>query len=469
MLILKAFIRPFIVTFFIVMFVFLMLFLWKYIDDMVGKGFEWYTILKLMMYASVTNVAMALPLSVLLSSIMTYGTLGENYELVAIKSAGISLTRALYPMIIVVSILAISAFFFSDYTLPVANRKFLTLLYDVREQKSAKLIKVGVFNNSFPDYSIRVGRKDADNQRLYDIMIYQKNKSKAGNDIIFAKEGVMTRSRDNSYLILKLKNGVHYQESSGENVYNPRQKFTRFYFKETSQKLDLSGFTLHRTNDSLFNGAFQMMSSKQLMYTFKTVTKQTGELEKNNYAIITPNIKYFVVPHQPVPPIPVIIPYGKVIDAIPADQQANAIQNASMEAKIIKNIMGDKVVDYMQRQNDLRKYLVEYQKKFTLSAACIMLFLIGAPLGAIIRKGGLGLPVVISVIFFLIYFMITSIGEKTAQNGTLSPILGAWMAIIILTPIGLFLSYKASNDSVLFDAEMYKRWINTLVARFKKG
>ena len=450
------------------MFVLLMLFLWKYIDDLVGKGFEWYTILKLMMYASATNVAMALPLSVLLSSIMTYGSLGENYELVAIKSAGISLTRALYPMIIAVSVLAVSAFIFSDYMLPVANLKFFSLLYDARQQKSAKLIKIGVFNNSFPGYTIRVGRKGADNQHLYDIMIYEKNQSLSGNNVIFAKEGVMTRSPDNTYLLLKLKDGVRYEESAGDGSYNPRQKFTRFYFKETSQKLDLSAFTLKRTPENLFKGAFAMLSSKQLADTFKIVRKQTDLMLNGYYNVITPSIKYFTMPHKPVPAIPTVLPHNKVLDAIPADAQLTTIQNAQMEARTIKNLMTDKATSYLERESVLRRYLVEYQKKFTLSAACLMLFLIGAPLGAIIRKGGLGLPVVISVIFFLIYFIVSSIGEKSAQNGSIGPIMGTWIAIFILTPIGLFLSYKAANDSVLFDIDMYKRGLTKLLKRFKK-
>jgi lipopolysaccharide export system permease protein len=470
LLILKAFIRPFIVTFFIVMFVLLMLFLWKYIDDLVGKGFEWYTILKLMMYASATNVAMALPLSVLLSSIMTYGTLGENYELVAIKSAGISLTRALYPMVIAVTMLAISAFIFSDYMLPVANLKFFSLLYDARQQKSAKLIKVGVFNSSFPGYTIRVGRKDADNQRLYDIMIYEKNTTQSGNNIVFAKEGVMTRSPDNSFLLLKLKDGVRYEEMAGDGSFNPRQKFTRFYFKETEQKLSLDGFTIHRTPENLFKGSFAMLNSKQLADTFKVSQKQFVQINTSNFSMISPSIRYFITPHKPVPAIPTIIPHQKVIEAIAPDIREQAMQNASQEAKTVRNMMNDKALDFLTRESVLRRYRVEYQKKFTLSAACLMLFLIGAPLGAIIRKGGLGLPVVISVIFFLIYFIVDSIGVKSAQSGSLPVVFGTWIAIIILTPIGLFLSYKAANDSVLFDVDSYKRFFTALQKRLlKKG
>ena len=194
LLILKTFIRPFLVTFAIVMFVLLMLFLFKYIDDLIGKGFAWYTILELMLYNSATNVSMALPLSVLLSTIMTYGALGENYELVAIKAAGISLRRAMFPMIIVVTVLSVAAFFFSDYMLPVANLKYFSLLYDARKQKSANLLPAGVFSANFPGYTIRVKKKDPDGQRLYGIMIYQKTPDDNNTSVILAKEGTMTRT-----------------------------------------------------------------------------------------------------------------------------------------------------------------------------------------------------------------------------------------------------------------------------------
>src|ERR1700741_3700968 len=200
----------------IVMFVLLMLFLFKYIDDLIGKGFEWYTILQLMMYASATNVALALPLSVLLSSIMTYGSLGENYELVAIKAAGISLRRAMYPMIVIVSVLSIAAFIFSDNMLPVANRKYYSLLYDVRQQKSANLLPEGVFSNSFNNYSIRVQRKDADGQTLHGVMIYTKNDADNNLNVLKAKEGRMYRTPDNQFLVMKLKVGIRYDETTGD-------------------------------------------------------------------------------------------------------------------------------------------------------------------------------------------------------------------------------------------------------------
>jgi len=450
------------------MFVLLMLFLWKYIDDLIGKGFEWYTILQLMLYASATNVAMALPLSVLLSSIMTYGTLGENYELVAIKAAGVSLSRALYPMLIVVAMLSIGAFVFSDYMLPVANLKFYSLLYDVRKQKSASLIKVNVFNSSFPGYSIRVGGKDAEDRILYNIMIYEKSPTYNSNNVIFAKQGEMFKSPDNKYLVLKLRDGIRYEEgASSQGGYNARQTFTRFRFKETSQKLSLAGFTINRTPQTEFKGAFQMMSSKQLRDTFAVVKKTTDRSAAQNFAMITPYSRYFTMSHKATAIKPKKLPSPHILSAFTVDDQVVALTNASAEVNSIKDIVKNRADAYREQKNVLRRYLVEYQKKFTLSAACLVLFLIGAPLGAIIRKGGLGLPVVISVVFFLIYYIISTIGEKSAKDGGLSPVMGTWIAIFVLMPIGLFLSYKAANDSVLFDVELYKRFFTDLFKRLK--
>lgn len=445
------------------MFVLLMLFLWKYIDDLIGKGFEWYIILELMMYASATNVAMALPLSVLLSSIMTYGSLGENYELVAIKSAGISLSRALYPMIIVVCFLSVSAFLFSDFMLPVANLKYYSLLYDARKQKTGFLITENVFNNSFPGYSIRVKHKDADGQTLHGIMIYEKaiNDNNAMN-VIFAKEGVMYRSPDNSSLILRLKDGIRYAETTGEANFNARQVLTRFRFKERVQKFDLSGLAFKRTDESEFKSAFQMMDLK-LLNKYKDSANVLLKLGlHNNYKLITPYFKYFLVPHKVKTKTKYIKGKTDFLASLPHDKQVSVITNALNEARGIKDQVKVRAERYAELSKDVRRSQVEYQKKFTLSAACLALFLIGAPLGAIIRKGGLGLPVVVAVAFFLIYYIISTIGEKFVKDGDLSPFVGMWIAIMVLTPIGVFLSYKAANDSVLFDAELYKKSIKRL-------
>jgi lipopolysaccharide export system permease protein len=452
------------------MFVLLMLFLFKYIDDLIGKGFEWYIIMELMLYSSATNVAMALPLSVLLSSIMTYGSLGENYELVAIKSAGISLGRALYPMIIAVCILSVSAFIFSDFMLPVANLKYYSLLYDARKQKTAFLINENVFNNSFPGYSIRVKHKDADGQTLHEIMIYEKGQDAQSNtmNVTFAKEGVMYRSVDNSSLILRLKDGIRYRKKKSENGYDPRQKLIRFRFHELVQKFDLSSFKMTRTNQDEFKSAYQMMDLKLLNKSRDSTNSLVNIGLDRNYSLISPYFKYFNFPHKTSKPVKFIPGKADYLKSLPHDKQVSVIANALNEAKGMK----DQVKVRSQRYSDLsleqRRNRVEYQKKFTLSAACLALFLIGAPLGAIIRKGGLGLPVVVAIAFFLIYYIISTIGEKFVKDGDVSPMIGMWIAIIILTPMGIFLSYKAANDSELFNVENYNKFIKKVTAFFVK-
>lgn len=444
------------------MFVLLMLFLFKYIDDLIGKGFEWYVILELMIYASATNVQMALPLSVLLSSIMTYGSLGENYELVAIKSAGISLRRALMPMFLVVFLLSVAAFVFSDYMLPKANLKYYSLLYDARQQKSANFLPQGVFSNTFPGYSMRVNRKDPDGQTLYDIMIYEKNPS--GNNLIvtLAKEGKMYRTPSGQFLVLKLKGVVRYQEEPGKNSFNIRQTLTRERFKETEQKIDISSLKLRRTDESEFKGAYQMMNLKQLKESQKLSKHQLDSSTNTNFKMLNVYLKYFSMPlkhknglkYNPVN----LIELNKLKDF----EKVNILINALSEARSIHELVKGRVEKDEELFKEIQKAALEYQKKFTFSAACLALFLIGAPLGAIIRKGGLGLPVVVSVIFFLLYYIILTIGEKYVKDGGLSPIIGSWIAIIIITPIGIFLSYKAATDSVIFDIELYKRFFKKL-------
>lgn len=468
LLILKAFIQPFFVTFFIVMFVLLMLFLFKYIDDLIGKGFEWYIILELMMYASATNVAMALPLAILLSSIMTFGSLGENYELVAIKSAGVSLSRAMYPMVIVVSLLSISAFIFSDYMLPVANLKYYSLLYDARQQKSSNLLPEGIFSSSFPGYSIRVSKKDPDGQRLYGMMIYEKNTSTGNNSVVFANEGSMYRTPNDSFLVLKLKNGIRYEETNGDKGFNPRQRLTRTRFKETEQKFDLSNLKFKRTSENDFKSAYQMMNIKQLTQTRKTTQHGLDSALSIEFKVFSPFVKYFSIPHRPQhQQLTYNLGHNTLSAFKPADR-LSIISGGLSEAKALKDIVGPKVTNQKETLNNIRRILVEYQRKFTLSAACLVLFLIGAPLGAIIRKGGLGLPVVVSVIFFLIYHIISTIGEKSAKDGHVPPVIGMWVAIVVLTPLGLFLTYKAATDSAIFDVDIYKKFFLKILEKKSK-
>lgn len=446
------------------MFILLMFFLFKYVDDLIGKGFEWYVILELMYYASAANVSMALPLSILLSSIMTFGTLGENYELVAIKSAGISLQKAMRPLFVLIVMIAITSFIFSEFMLPKANLKFGSLLWDIRNKKLSFLIKEGVFNNSIPGYSIRVDKKGSDGTTLEGVMIYDHTSNNGIAKIIIAKEGKM--ASDDKYLLLKLKNGVRYEESSGKNaVYNPRQELTRMRFQETDQKFDISSFKMNRTDEQGFRNNTQMLNLKGLVKKQDSLTKELDST--NRFAAATVNSYFkqnnYVKGYSKVKAAPKKIS-GQVLDMIKADQRLRTIQNAVDQANSIKQNVSGRLADHTDRIRNIIKVELEYQKKFTLAVSCILLFFIGAPLGAIIRKGGLGLPVVMAIGFFLIYHIISTVAEKSATTGTLAPIFGPWLAIIILSPVGAFLTYKATIDSALFDINSVKQ---TFVGLFK--
>lgn len=459
LLILQAFFRPFIVTFCIVMFVLIMLFLFKYIDDLIGKGFEWYVILELLSYAAATNIAMALPLSMLLSSIMTFGNLGESYELVAIKAAGVSLRKAMTPLFFLVGLFAAGSFLFSDYILPVANLKMGSLLYDVRNKKADFFIKEGVFNTTIPGYAIRARDKSKDGTVLYDLTIYDKQSGNAGSNVLMAEEGFMYNSRDQNYMILKLIDGVRYEERRSKNAvrFDPRQEFIRFYFQETEQKFSMEAFQMKRTDEDLFKSHHQMLNLRQLKIKTDTNQMQIDSLSRqyaseNRHNILF-NSKYYR--EGDVTPAQIEIP-GSAIDYIPTVSKVSAYSNALSQVRQANDTNGSRLMEYKRLWDSDIRYRIEFHRKFTLAVSCLLLFGIGAPLGAIIRKGGLGAPVVISIIFFLIYHILSTVFEKAAKDGSIAPFWGMWSAIFILTPLALFLTYKSTTDSALFDAEQYK-------------
>ncbi len=473
LLVLKSFIRPFIVTFFIVMFVLTMLFLFKYIDDLIGKGFEWYVILELLAYNSAVQISMAMPLSMLLSSIMTFGNLGESYELVAIKAAGISLRKAMTPLFILVGLFSGGAFLFSDYILPVVNLKMAALLYDVRIKQADFLIKPGIFNNTIPGYSIRAKGKSRDGKILYDLMIYDHKSSTTANNVLLAKEGYIYNSPDNNSMILKLKDGIRYEDSRAKNskVYDPRQQFTRFHFEETEQKFDMSAFQMKRTDENLFKSHHAMLNLKQLKHYTDSNALQMDSLRNTVFREVQSYYYYFSDYYTPKeqPSLTFPIHYNQhFTEAIPQDKRSMAISSAMNQVRYIKDVINIKSgEDTFYRDKDIR-YNIEFQRKFTLAVSCLLLFCIGAPLGAIIRKGGLGLPVVMAIIFFLTYHIIATVSEKSAKEGNIDTFWGMWMAIFILTPLAIFLAYKAATDSALFDIDQYRlraekalTWIKT--------
>ena len=463
LLVLRAFAGPMVITFIISLFVLLMQFLWKYIDDLVGKGIDTIIIIKLMVYVSVTLVPLALPLSLLLSSLMTFGNLAEHFEITACKSAGVSLQRIMRPLIITAFLICGSAFYFSNYILPIANLKMNALLYDVRQQKPALLIKEGIFYNGIDGYSIRVGKKERDGQTLRNIMIYDHSENRGNTKLILAESGKMAMSDDERYLLLYLYKGSSYEERENKPGRSSRP-LMRSEFEEELVRFDLSSFKMTRTNEQLFKDNYQMLNLRQLSFASDSLEKKIKDKQNEFYKVLTGMINIDTGKTQTA-----FVPLSNNTDFIkyfPADRQKMIVSTASYSVRNLKNMTDDMVQDMEIKSKSLAKHQIEWQRKFTLSFACLILFFIGAPLGAIIKKGGLGTPVVVSIIFFLIYHIISISGEKFAREGVILPWKGMWLSSIILLPIGIFLTYKATTDSGLFDKDTYTRYFNRL---FKKS
>ena len=504
-LVLKSYLGPFIMTFFIAMFILLMQFLWKYIDDLVGKGLGWYIITQLMFYASSTFVPLALPLAVLLSSLMTFGNFGERYELVAMKSAGISLRQIMKPLAFTAIIISIAAFYFSDLVLPVANLKMRALLYDVREQKPTVNIKEGVFYNGIDNYVIRVGSKDKDGITLRDIMIYDHTDRMGDVNLTLSEWGKMEFTSDKRFLLFYLYNGVNYYEdlSSGKKtVTRPLQRTT---FKEQYVRIDLSEFSMTRTSEDLFKGNYRMLNLHQLnivvdslnrnmnksrdmfvikfgkdnLYFYETLVNNynvsknsSGKSElKSPYIVQTiklpenivkepkpanSNYQLSTINYQPKPIKP------NIIDNFEKKQKAGIIEIAIEMTRRAKENIFFQSEDIKSRQKLIYKHKIEFFRKFTLSLACLIFFLIGAPLGAIIRRGGFGLPVIVSVLFFVVYHVISVVGEKFAREGVVPVFVGMWLSTIVILPLGTVLAYKATTDSPILDAELWTRFFKKI-------
>ncbi|HKR04091.1 MAG TPA: LptF/LptG family permease [Bacteroidia bacterium] len=460
-LVLKSFIGPFILTFCISMFVLLMQFLWKYIDDLVGKGLDWLTIAELIFFTSATLVPLALPLAILVSSIMTYGNMAEHFEIVAAKSAGVSLQRLMRPLFIVAAVVSALAFYFSNYVLPVANLKMGSLLYDVRQQKPALYIREGIFYNGIDGYSIRAGRKSPDGKKIYNVMVYDHTRGNGNNKVILADSGIMSSTNDQKYLLVTLFSGNSYEEENKRKGKYDTHPLTRVAFKSQLIRFDLSTFKLSRTNEDLFKDNWQMLNFRQLTYAIDSLNKKFNQRKtdmikesKIYLSILRDSNDIKTIPSSVTAEDPVLIKGNVSINAV--------METALSSARNLKTYYENNADELDSKQSNITRFTIEWHRKFTLSIACFILFLIGAPLGAIIRKGGLGMPIVVSIIFFLFFHIASITGEKFAKEGVIYPNEGMWIAPLILLPIGIFLTYKATKDSALFDMDAYLNFFKKL-------
>jgi lipopolysaccharide export system permease protein len=455
-LIISAFIGPFIATFFITVFVLVLQFFWLYIDDIVGKGLDYFTIGRFILYVSATLVPLALPLAVLLSSIMTFGNLGETFELVAIKSAGIPLLRFMRPLFICSLFICGIAFLFNNYIIPVAELKMQTLKFDIIVSKPAFDIKEGVFYDKIDGYIIKIGKKDKDGSSIHDILIYQHNYALLQDNAIVAQSGKMTISPDKKFLEFNLKNGWDYQEKGPHNSTNTQ--LIRMGFEEYKKVFDLSSFKLTKTDDSAFKNNYQMLNMRQLNTTIDSLERTTDSYQNQSRTLFNAHLPFFKYLDSPWTARGPAHPAADSIEELIPDSLRHSVLLTSFSTiNSIKGMLDNNVLAYETDRQNLRMHLMTWHEKITMSIACLVLFMIGAPLGSIIRKGGIGLPLIFAVIFFVIFFLLNNFGKKFVKQDVMQPVSGMWLATFVLLPIGIFLTYKAMADSQLFNKEFYYR------------
>ena len=454
------------------MFFLIMQFLWKYIDDFMGKGLEMGIMLELLFYISATLIPLALPLAVLFSSIMTFGNLAEHNELTALKSSGMSLFKVMRPMLIFTLLLSGGAFYFTNYVLPLANLKSRTIIFNIQEKKPTFGLTEGVFYNDIDGYSIRVDKKNDNTGELKGVLIYENN-TVTGGKTIYAKEGEMLKSENDRYLLLRLVDGSMYEQIGPDKFQNSRFPFQKSFFDEAIMKFDLSGFNMQEESEDLFRRDYEMMNFRQLDYALDSlyviddsINVQFVNSVQNRFVIL--DTSFLAHGHETDSIVgangdsKILTPIDTLInlDSLHNSELNMALSSAQNNIRNAKDVIFTQATIFQGRKSAYVNYKAAWHKKFTLSFAILILFFIGAPLGAIVKKGGLGTPLVFATLFFLLYYILTITGENMVESEVLEPVWGMWLSSFILTPLGIFLTYKAANDSALFDREVYKRFFS---------
>ena len=478
--IIKSFLGTFVLTFFIVVFIWVMQFVWLYVDDLVGKGLEFKIIAELLFYTSITAIPMSLPLALLLALLMCFGNLGEHYELVAMKASGISMWRAMRPLLYFSLVLSVLAFFISNSLIPIATLKWRTLLTDVQRQKLAFNIKEGVFYKDIENYVIYVERKGKDGSSIYGVKIYDHTDHNGNTKIISADSGMMTMSPNQRNIIFTLYNGFNYTDITTDNFKETRP-FERMSFKQEQLKFSLASFDMTRSSEDMYKSYQQMMNIRQLSASLDSLERRQVSKQESFAQGFERRWANYKSLKFPEPKKTLAVNYSLVADTLATDTcyilrwplldqydeetRAAIVGMAVGTAQNAKDNVAFNKMDLNSHTENINKHRKEWHKKFTLSIACIIFFFIGAPLGSIIRKGGLGLPVVISVLFFVVYYIISTIGERMAVFGGLNMFLGVWISSIVLLPVGLFFTFKATTDAALFDGDSWKKFFQKLFKR----
>lgn len=467
-LLITSYIPPFLATLFVSVFLFFLVqIVITYLDDLIGKGLRTMDLLKLFAYAWTAIIPQCIPLAVLLASIMTFGNLAENYELAAMKSSGLSLFRIMKPLIILILILAGLTFLFNNFILPTVHLKSSALLYDIRQKKPSVNIKEGIFYNKIDNYAIRVGSKSKDKDTLKDIIIYDHS-ANAGNTIqTYAKAAKMTTTSDTSALVLILSNGNRYETVANQTNPGKAKALSILNFKQLQVNIELTDYKLKRTDEKLFKGHEEMMNVWQIDSVadstkryLNVLTNQLSKQVKDYFFVRTFLLDTLKRKHP-------LVNSDSLVNKLTKEEYYRIFDQA---LGYVRNNVGILDNAWNSRRNEEDTILalnVEWHKKIVVCFACIVLFFIGAPLGAIIRKGGLGLPVVTAVFFFLAYYILTEAFFALAIEGKMVVWQAMWTPLAIFLPISIFLTYKAAKDSALFDMTSYMIFFQKLFKRAK--
>lgn len=456
--ILKSFIGPFFAILLVVVFILVMQFLWLYIDELVGKGLSLKVILEFLGWGSITMLPLSLPLATLLASMMTLGTLGENNELLAIKAAGISLQRVLVPLGISCAIISVGAFFISNDLIPVAYNKIFTLRDDIGRTKEEIKIPTGTFYNGIEGYILRVDNRDDESGMMHGVMVYNHTGNKGNVSLTLADSAMMKMSKDKSYLSFVLYNGSNYEETNERKYRDTTLQFQKIDFNRQEMIIPLENYAFQKSDTSRFDDQVKSMNLKQLYHGQDSIGNLNVIAKKENYNTLrrSTTLRYNSQ----------LDTTGKEGRTAPFVMDEEGWDDLAMEmaalvrAKNSANEMQMTLITYSRERFQytftLRNIDIEIFKKFALAIACFVFFFIGAPLGAIIRKGGLGASAIISVLFFVAYWVIDISGTKLAKDGAVGPFHGVFFSSYVLLPTGLFLTWKAINDSAVMNMDMLK-------------
>lgn len=464
----KSYALLFVGTFFICLFIFMMQFMWLHIDKLIGKGLSLDVLAKFFYYASLTLIPMSLPLAILLASLITFGNFGERFELLSMKAAGISLIRVFRPIIIFTLCLSAWSFYFQNVTSPNATKELAALIYSMKQKSPELEIPEGIFYNEIPGYNLFVEQKDKQTGLLYNVMIYSKGTTNNDMQIVLCDSARLQTSADKKYLQLTMYHGERFQnmkEKTAQAIANVP------YMRETFiQEIDLIPFdaNFNALDASLLSGNAQTKDIKAIKTDIDSLELQKDSVAKASYQSVSRTFlrRSLSLSAQDSAKaektLQAPINFDTLYNSFSAMQKQGIIAKAASKVRSASSEYEFRKYTTNDLNHSLRLHWVEFNKKFTLSVACLIFFFIGAPLGAIIRKGGLGVPVIVSVAIFIFYYIVNVSGEKLAKTGDMNVMLGVWLSSIVLFPIGAFLTYKANKDSVVFNIEAYQTFFKKL-------